>query len=64
VTVTGNAVTAEGLSWVPVSSPAGNGWMAASFLAKEAPATSTGSSQPGPVTPIFKYRAVVTVASD
>jgi len=65
VTVTGDPVVVDSVRWVPVSTAAGKGWMAADFLLKEAPApVAAGSSGAGGATPIFKYRAVVTVASD
>ena len=62
VTVTGSPVTVDGVSWSPVTTAAGTGWMATGFLLKEAPAAAAA---PGDgVKPVFQYRAVVTVASD
>lgn len=63
VTVTGAPQTVDGISWVPVSTLLGNGWMAASFLLKEAPAAA-GPSGSGSVRPVLPYRAVVSIAAD
>lgn len=64
VTVTGNQTTVDGTAWVPVTTPAGSGWMAAAFLLKEAPQASAGPSGAGTVKPLIRYRSFVTVASD
>jgi hypothetical protein len=67
VTITGEPRVAEGIRWAPVSTAAGSGWMAESFLLKELPTgdgSGTGPSGAGAVKPIFQYRAFVTVASD
>ncbi len=65
VLVTGKPVIVEGVSWVPVSTLLGNGWMAAAFLLKEAPATPTAApSGLGTVKPVLPYRSFVTIASD
>ena len=64
VTVTGASQTVDGVAWVPVSTAAGNGWMAAAFLLKEVPQASAGPSGSGTVTPLLRYRSFVTVASD
>ena len=42
VTITGSAVTADGLEWLPVSTTLGSGWMAAMYLA----AAPLGASAP------------------
>jgi hypothetical protein len=58
VTVTGDAVAADGYSWVPVETPLGSGWVAANYLTgtgaapaveavatePEAPAAATGET--------------------
>ena len=64
VIVTGAPMVADGITWVPVSTAAGTGWMAADFLLKEAPATSAGPADGAAVKPIMKYRSFVTVAAD
>ena len=64
VTVTGPAQVVDGVSWVPVSTPGGPGWMASAFLLKEVPQASAGPSGTGPVKPLLRYRSFVTVALD
>ena len=64
VNVTGAPVLADGISWVPVTTVLGTGWMAADFLLKEAPTTGAGPTEGPAVKPIMKYRSFVTVAAD
>jgi hypothetical protein len=65
VTVTGAAQVLEGIRWVPVTTMAGSGWMAESFLLKEVPESSPAApSGTGTVKPAFQYRAFVNVATD
>ena len=65
VSVTGGPVTVDGVSWTPVTTAAGTGWMATDFLQKEAPAAAgAGPTDGSSVKPVFKYRAFVTIASD
>lgn len=65
VKVTGPATLVEGVSWVPVSTLLGDGWMAAGFLLKEvAPTATAAPSGLGTVKPVLPYRAFVTIASD
>jgi hypothetical protein len=63
VSITGSPVTVDGLQWVPVSTLVGKGWMASSFLIKEAPASASPSGS-GSLKPVLPYRAFVSVASD
>ena len=62
VTITGAPRTVEGTSWVPVETVAGPGWMAASFLLKEASTASPSAA--GDVKPVFSYRSFVSIAAD
>ncbi len=64
VTVTGEPRLVDSTLWVPVSTAAGNGWMASDYLLKEAPSSIANPSGSGPVTPIFRFRAFVTVSVD
>jgi len=64
VSVTGEPIATDSTLWVPVSTPAGSGWMAAEYLLKEAPPSGANPSSAGPVTPVFRYRAFVAVAFD
>jgi hypothetical protein len=63
VTVTGGSQTVDGIKWVPVSTLIGNGWMAADYLLKEAPAAASPSGS-GSVKPVLPFRAVVSIAAD
>ncbi|MEO8538583.1 MAG: hypothetical protein ABI577_02500 [bacterium] len=63
VTVTGSPQTVEGITWVPVNTLLGSGWMAADFLLKEVPATASPSGS-GSVKPVLPYRAFVSIAAD
>ena len=62
VTITGSPRTVDGTTWVPVETVAGPGWMAASFLLKEAPTASPSAA--GDVKPVFSYRSFVSIAAD
>lgn len=62
VTVTGSPKTQDGMTWLPVSTPAGNGWMAATFLLKEVPTAVPSGG--GGVKPVLPFRAVVSIAAD
>ena len=64
VSVTGAAQVIDGISWVPVSTVAGNGWMSADFLLKEAPQPSAGPSGTGTAKPVMRFKSFVTIASD
>lgn len=64
VTVTGGPQVVDSTVWVPVSTTAGNGWMASEYLLKEVTSSTAKPSGSGPVTPIFRYRAFVGVATD
>lgn len=49
VTITGEAVEAGGFTWVPVSTPAGSGWVAAEYLARTGQAAdTTAAAAPAP----------------
>lgn len=63
VTVTGAPRVVDGITWVPVNTLLGPGWMAADYLLKEAPAAA-GPSGSGSVKPVLPFRAVVSVAAD
>ncbi len=63
VTVTGAPQTVEGITWVPVNTLLGPGWMASEFLLKEAPAAASPSGS-GSVKPVLPFRAVVSIAAD
>jgi uncharacterized protein YgiM (DUF1202 family) len=60
VTIIGEPRTTD-LSWVKVSTPAGDGWVAANFLAKE-PAAARPSSA-GAVGPVLQRRAFIAIAA-
>jgi uncharacterized protein YraI len=47
VTVTGDAVAADGYSWLPVSTGAGSGWVASQYLAKSG-ASAAAAPDPTP----------------
>ncbi len=64
VTITGEPQVSEGIRWAPVSTAAGKGWMAESFLLKEVPTSSAALSGTGSAKPVFQYRAFVIVATD
>jgi len=64
VAVTGAPRAEGGILWVPVTTPAGSGWMAAQYLLKEAAPTAEPSGT-GQVKPVYQYRAFMPVtASD
>ena len=63
VTVTGAPRVVDGLSWVPVNTLLGPGWMAADYLLKEVP-TAASPSGSGSIKPVLPYRAVVSIAAD
>lgn len=63
VTVTGAPTVVDGITWVPVNTILGPGWMASDYLLKEAPAAA-GPSGSGSIKPVLPYRAVVSIAAD
>lgn len=48
VTITGDAVSADGYSWVPVSTASGDGWVAAQYLVKAAGASAAEAATEAP----------------
>ncbi|MFN8616180.1 MAG: hypothetical protein U0837_03715 [Dehalococcoidia bacterium] len=63
VTVSGAPRTVDGITWVPVNTLLGSGWMASQYLLKEAPAAASPSGS-GSVKPVLPFRAVVSIAAD
>lgn len=72
LTVTGDTVIADGYRWVKVSSPQGDGYVAAEFIAKDSPGivtaggaspTAAGSGPEGPARPLMQFRNIVPVVS-
>lgn len=62
VTITGAAVQQGGYTWVKVSTPAGEGWVAAEYLAREsAPTTSSGA---GAVEPVRTFRNFIPMLTN
>lgn len=55
-------VTANGMAWVKVQSPAGTGWVAAQYTQKE-PSAAAEKSAAGDPKPVFQYRAVIPLTS-
>lgn len=49
VTVTGEAVTADGFSWVRVSTPNGSGWVASQYLTVTSPGSVAAAEAPAQV---------------
>lgn len=73
LTVTGDTVAADGYHWVKVSTPMGDGWVAAEYLAKDTSPDSLSAGAPaaaGPATsggsgtkPLLQFRSFVPVVS-
>ena len=62
VTVLSGPTQSGGLAWLKVSSPSGEGWVAADFLTKDVPVTPSSA---GTVTPLRQFRAFIPLtASD
>lgn len=62
VSVISAPVIAGGLAWVKVTTPAGEGWVAADYLSKEKPKPATTSGA-GSVGPVLRYKAIIPLAS-
>ena len=60
VTVLSAPTTSSGIVWLKVSTPAGEGWVAAEFLTKDTPVTPSSA---GPATPLLQYRSFIPLAS-
>lgn len=62
VTITATAVAQSGYSWVKVTTTAGEGWVAAEFLARESAATTSSGS--GNVSPVLSFRNFVPMLTN
>lgn len=60
VTVLSGPTLNSGMSWVKVSTPSGDGWVAADFLTKDAAVTPSSA---GTVTPVLRFRAIIPLAA-
>jgi len=61
VTLLSGPTLNSGLMWVKVSTPAGDGWVAAEFLTKDAPVTPSSA---GKVTPLLQYRSFIPLTAN
>lgn len=60
VTVLSGPTSNSGLVWLKVSTPIGEGWVAADFLTKDSPVTPSAA---GAVTPILQFRSYIPLAA-
>ncbi len=60
VSVLSGPTSNSGIVWLKVSSPAGEGWVAAEFLTKDTPVTPSSA---GTATPLLQYRSFIPLAS-
>ncbi len=60
VTVTGTPARVSGISWVPVSTSAGPGWMAEAYLVKKPNVPGAGA---GPTRSLLRYRTIAPAIS-
>ncbi|MEP6872663.1 MAG: SH3 domain-containing protein, partial [Anaerolineaceae bacterium] len=60
VTVLSGPTLNSGLTWLKVSTPSGEGWVAAEFLTKDAAVTPSSA---GAVTPVLQYRSFIPLAA-
>ena len=61
VTVLSGPTANSGLAWLKVSTPSGEGWVAAEFLTRDTPVTSSAGS---PAKPLLQYRSFIPLTAN
>ena len=61
MTVLSGPTANSGLAWLKVSTPSGEGWVAAEFLTRDMPVTSSAGS---PAKPLLQYRSFIPLTAN